>query len=386
MNKSRSSTKIAIGFVLLAGALYGGMTFYSNWRISHFNYLPIKPGRVNIVGVDLGAGFRIVVANQMAQLRQASPEEMTQMGPGDAGTKDEDDSMDSDESAKKSRIPIREMLGAMQGDESQLSKFVMILNNINDDSLPPERIYWAASDIEKALDGDKALRAKLERDLNVSLDGTPLPELRISSLEDGIVIKAPVPVKVQVGSQQKTLTATVLQPYKPKLMRDVEFQYEKKAQADKTMMLGYYVELSKAVLANPKTKENVAETLKDMLSPQSLATLAVGPEHVLQGATVVINDSMITDASYSTYQTTSGKSHDLSIHLTGEGSDRLWKYSKGKVGTQLLLVADGIAIAAPRIRYELSERSLVITQMPDETLVKEAVDMINKHRGEDKPK
>ncbi len=380
MNKVRHSTKIAVGFVALAVGAFFGYRFYSNWRVDQFHFAEIKPGKVNIVGVDLGRGFKIVVANQMAQLRQLSAEET--MKQGSAGVGGGGGGMEADTGGgKKSRIPIREMLGAMQGNEGELSKFVSILNDLREDKLPPERVYWEAEDVKKALAGDATLKQKLINDLNVQVDGTPLPELRIKSLEDGIVVRAQVPVKVSVAGVRQVLHATILKPFKPRLLQAVEFRYEDKAKADRQMQIGYYIEESRKLIENPKQKEDVARSLRDLLDEKNLAQLADGPERVLQSATVVINESFINKASYKSYNASTGKLSDLTIELTDEGSDRLWKYSKGRVGTQLLLVAEGIAIAAPRISHELSERSLDITQNPDEVLVREAVDLINKHQA-----
>jgi len=162
-------------------------------------------------------------------------------------------------------------------------------------------------------------------------------------------------------------------------MRDVEKRYETERNADKQVQLGYYIEEAKKVLADPRRKKSVVNDLKQVLDPGNLAKLALGPERVLRSAQVVVNDSLLTEASYKAYDTNAGRMCDLSINLTSEGSDRLWAYSKGRVGTQLLLVADGVAIAAPRIGFELAQSNYVITQMPEERLVKQAVDAINKH-------
>ena len=378
MNKPRKSTQIAIGMAILFASAIFGYRAYSNYRVSQFHFSEIEPGVVNIVGVDLGRGFKIVVANQMAQLRQVTAEDSMKEGSAGVGGNDREDSGDS--SGKKSRVPMREMLGAMQGNEQALSRFVMILNNIKENDLPPERVYWAASDIQKALDGDPKLKQKLVNDLNIQLDGTPLPELRVKSLEDGIVIQVPVPIKVNVGGVQKTLTATLLKPFKPKLLSIVEYRYEQKANADKTMQIGYYLEESQKILSNPKSKEDIASELRGTYSQSVFTELAESPERVLRSAKIIVNDTMIKKASYNTYAASTGKLHDLSVELTSEGSDRLWQYSKNRIGTQLLLVANGVPIAAPRIRHELSQSSLDITQMPDEVLVREAVDAINKHK------
>ena len=383
MNKPRTSIKIAVGFAAVAVAIFYGPRLYSDWRVGQIELHEIKPGSVNIVGVDLGQGFRIVVANQMAQLRQVSAADSMKQGSGGVGGDDQDSDSNT---TRKSRIPMREMMQSLQGNEEALSRFTMVLNDFHEDDLPPERIYWTAEDLKKALGGDATLKAKLVNDLNINLDGSPLPEVRVKSLEDGIVMKLPVPVKVNVAGEKKTLTATVLVPYKPKLLQRVELAIEKKSDINNAIIMGYYLDESKKVVANPKLREDVAGSLQTYLDSKSLARMGEPAERVLASATVVVNESMITKASYNSYSSTNGKLHDLSIELTGEGSDRLWKYSKGRVGTQLLLVADGIPIAAPRIQHELSQRSLDITQLPDEVLVREATDLINKHMAGEKSK
>lgn len=375
MKKQFASVRIAIGFVLICLLCYYGYSLWANYRISNMKFATIKPGRINIVGVDLGKGFKIVVANQVAQLRQRSEKE--QKGPLQENYEDTND----DSGSKRNRIPIRDMLGAMQGDEEKLSRFVMTLNDIRDDKLPPERVYWKADDLKKALGGDAALKAKLVSDLNIELDGTPLPELRTKSLEDGIVILLPVPIRVRVGAEQKTLTATVMRPYRPNLMKHIEQLYEDKAEATKRTEIAYYIQESQKTIQDPKTKENVAKSIEAILDPSSAEEYAQGPESVLQAATIVVNDSMIRSASEKTYDTAQGRFSDLTLNLRGEGPDRLWAYTRGKVGTQLLLIADGIAIAAPRITHELAQSELVITQMKDKVLLDQAIQAINAHGG-----
>lgn len=376
MVKVRSSTRIAIGFVAVLALGVYGYRFYSDWRVSKIAYPPIEPGKVNLVGVDTSAGFRIVVANQMAQLRESSDTSFKEGSGGeDSGEMGEGSSGDG---SRKTRVPVREMLGAMQGDLDKLSRFVSILNDIREDNLPPERVYWKADDIQKALAGDPALRKKLVQDLNVNMDGSPVPELRPKALSDGIVIQVPVPVKLNAKGKPQTLIATVLRPYKPQLMRDVEARYEKKMEVTQAMQVGYYIEESKKLLDNPRAKEDVAATLRDILNKEQIQRLAFTPERVLNAIQVIVNESMITRASYHPYDTSNGRLFDITMDLNGEGSDRLWKYSKDRVGAQLLVVANGIPIAAPRISHELSESNLDIKQLPDEVLVKQAVDLMNK--------
>ena len=71
---------------------------------------------------------------------------------------------------------------------------------------------------------------------------------------------------------------------------------------------------------------------------------------------------------------------DLDLHVTDDGHLRLWQYSKLHPHDQLLLVSDGVAIAAPRIRHELVSPDLTIVQMPDEGLLQQAVESLQNNK------
>ena len=144
------------------------------------------------------------------------------------------------------------------------------------------------------------------------------------------------------------------------------------------MIAGTYADEAKKILDGTNKKENVREAIMARISEENSRKLSEYPEKVLASAMVVVNDSHISSASYRNYDTTRGKTNDLTIEMTDEGRKRLWQFSEDRVGTQLMLIVNGIAIAAPRIVHELAQGELTITQMSDETLVKEAVDDLNK--------
>ncbi|MBI1755526.1 MAG: hypothetical protein HYR64_00275, partial [Fimbriimonas ginsengisoli] len=223
----RSSTKIAIAFGLVVAVAVVGMRVYSDYRVGQLHFPEIKPGRVNLVGVSLGPRFKIIVANHAAQLVELQ-----------SGAEKGIDAVGSETSLVKRRVPIHELLKSLQGDEETLGRLLMIVNERSEDLLPPERVYWTAADLNKALGGDPTLQAKLEADLNVRLDGTPLPELRIKSIEDGIIIKAPVAVGARIAGRERTLHGTLLLPFKPRLVTRVEEGYREKTNADRTMIEG----------------------------------------------------------------------------------------------------------------------------------------------------
>jgi hypothetical protein len=367
--KIRSSTKIGVGFALLAILSVSGYRFYMERSIANEHFNPAIPGDVNLVGIDTGAGYKIIVANQMAQLVQVS---------GDFGAK-ETESAGATEGAIKKRIPIREMLSVLRGDPKAVGPFVMAMNDMSENDLPPVAPVWKAEDLRKALAGDKALEAKLVRDLNMKLDGTPLSQLRIASLENGIVVDSPVEVTVNLAGQVKKVEGRVREAYRPRLMKAVEARYADKANLTREMQAGFYQEEAAKQMGAGGNREDVRRSIESIISPSQAKGRAGTAERVLRSATVVVNETHITEASSREYDTSDGKRYDVTVRLTDEGRRRLWKHSHDKVGTQLLLISDGVAIDAPRISHELAQGELTITQMRDRVLVEDAVRMLTKH-------
>jgi len=369
--KIRSSTKITIGFVVLVTLGYGGYQFAMQKAIEGEHFDPVVPGNVNLVGIDPGAGYKIIVANFVAQLIEGG-------SAGFGGNDNDAGGGGATEGAIKKRIPIKEMLAVLRGDESALGPLTMVMNDMKEENLPPHRVIWSAEDLHKAIVGDKTLKAKLESDLNVHLDGSPLDHVRPSAIEDGIVIDAPVRVTVNLGGTRKEVVGHVFEGFKPRLVKAVESRYADKNYTPQ-MQAGYYADEAQKIIAQPKLRENVSETLLDRVSEKTSKERAAPVERILKSATVVINDSQILKASERTYDTSDGQRSDLTIDLNEEGRRRLWKYSIDKVHTQLLLIANNVAIEAPKINHVLSEDQLTITQMRDKTLVDDAVNMINTH-------
>lgn len=365
--KIRSGTAIAIGFVALFGGGYAVKEVVTNRLVMQERFTPLLPGKVNILGIAPEAGYSIVVANGIAQLVQRSSD----FG-GDAG----DSTGGATEGAIKRRVPIREMLQSLQGDAVALGKFTMAMNDLseNDDSWPAVRIIWTAERIRAALDAPGPERTELERDLNVALDGTPLPRIRMSSYENGIVIDYPVPVQVRMGGATRTVVGRVREPYRPSLLRLVENDVKEKADVTSTMVAGYYQQEARKIESGELRKEDVRAFLEEKLSKSRAASLARKPQSLLASATVVVNDAHVEDARYRAYEDADGRPvYDLTVEVDDEGRRRLWQYSKTRVGTQLLLCSDGIAVAAPRIGHELAQGELTITRMKEKFLVEQAV-------------
>ncbi len=365
--KIRSSTKIAIGFAIIATGGTYGYQYVMRQAIMGEHFEPIVPARVNLVGINAGAGFKILVVNQMAQLVQAS----------DAfGAKESEDQGATDGAIKK-HIPIREMLEVLKGNEKALGPFIMKVNDRDEnDSWPPVRNVWTAERLQLAIGGDKSEEAKLVHDLNINLDGSPLPTLIRKSMEDGIIIDYPIPVTINIKGKKTEVIGRFLEPYRPQLLQTVEKRYEGK-QVNEDTIRGYYLQEAQSIIDKPSKRENIRKSILNRLAPTNALELAKYPQHILESAQVVVNNTMIESASYNSKDTTAGKAFDLTINLTDEGRRRLWQFSEDRVGSQIMLIKDGVAFAAPKINHELAQGELTITQMQDERLVKDVVNSLN---------
>ena len=371
--KIRPPVKIAIGFAAIVAAGYFGWQLYAGMAVDNIKFDPIKPSRVNIVGIAADSGYRIIVANHAAQLIRGSKEAFENAsGPEATG-----------DASEKKRIPIREMLQAMQGDSEALGQFIAIMNEMQETAdWPSEHIIWNESDIRKALDGDPVLRSKLERAINVDLAGHPLKQIGLRAHENGIIVETYVPCKVQVGAKTVDMKGPLLVPYRSRVARSIERELVDKEKAyDLSTLAGYYALEAQNIDNKETVPEDVAASLRNIIDPAGNAELARPAQQVLKSATVVVTDQYITKASYRSYEAGSDHLNDLTIELTDEGRKRLWQYSRRRVGTQLLLIVDGVAIAAPIIRHELAQGELQVTQMPDKVLVQDAVDAINRKSG-----
>ena len=366
-NQKRASTRIAVGFVAIVLAGWYGNRLYSQYKLSNEHFGPVLPGKVNLVGISPGAGYKIIVENRIAQLVETS---------GDFGA-NESSQGGPTEGAIKKRIPVDGMIQVMQGNASAVGPFVMSMNGLNEnDEWPPIRVVWTAENLKKAFAGDATLKAKLEGDLNVHLDGAPLPTLRIASMENGIILDYPVEVTVHVNGQEQKIVGRIQEPYKPLFSKNVEAQYADR-QVTKDDIVGYYATEAAEVKTNKALSENIEKSIEDHIDPQNAKLLEAAADRVLASAVIVVSDKYIDSASDRSYDTAVGKMYDLTIDLNDEGRRRLWKYSHDKVGSVLLLVSDGIPIAAPRINSELAQGELTINQMQDEDLLKEAEDILN---------
>ncbi|HZH98054.1 MAG TPA: hypothetical protein VEX38_03710, partial [Fimbriimonadaceae bacterium] len=282
-------------------------------------------------------------------------------------------------SGERRRVPLDDMLKVLQGDETALDRLIRTMNeDLLKAELPAVPVVWEASQIDQAVAGDAVLRKKLLKDLNVHMDGTPADFFTETALVDGIVIRAPLPITVPIAGKRTTLTGHVMLPYRPAFTRDVEKHFRDSLNPSSETIKGFFLMERQKLVDQPGNKEDVAKALQTRIDPNVLKRYAEAPLRVLQNARVVLNEQYMAEAEWKETETFQGqKLYKIVLQLTEEGRQRIWQYSRRHAGEQLLFIADGVAIAAPRIRQEISQGEVTITQVPEPTLVRDTVDLIN---------
>jgi len=369
--KLRGSHIIAIAAVVTTAAAYFGWQVYAGQTIDAKSFPELKPAKFTIVGVSLDRGYKILISNRIAQLVQVVGSDELEI---------DNTSTTGNEGARKLRVPLDEMLKSLQGDEVALGKLVTKMNDqLRTVEITGSEVVWEASDVVKAIEGDAELKKRLVRDLNVDLEGNPTTEIRPEALLNGIVIRAFVPVNVRVEGKEVTLKAPIMLPYRPRFCADVTKGYEEELQPTQEMIRGHYVTQAQRLSANPNEREDVVTALKNRTDEAKLARLyAEGPTNLLKKAHVIITEDFIESATIKEVEAPDRrKLFDLALNLTPEGRDRMWQYSRKKDQRQLLVVHNGVAIAAPVISHELAQASINITQVPERSLAQGAVDFLN---------
>jgi hypothetical protein len=322
----------------VGAAGYGGWTLYGEMQLRNTKLDPVAPGKVNLIAVNPGAGYRVIVSNQVAHLAELS-----------------------DSSGSR--------------------------NDIDENDFPPNRVVWDQADVEKALAGDPVLKARLEKNLHTRLDGTPLDSFNLPSLLDGIVLRIPLKMEVTVNGEPKIVETTILEPFMTRFAAQAGRRITAKFQPSEAAILALYREEAANAMgqgkdangaAIPATVEDVANSLRSRFSDARREELLQKPKRVLDNAFVVITDRFVTGGN-SSQQMGANRIPvtDIRLNLSDQGRLRLWKYSRQKPGFQLLFVVNGVAIAAPRIRTELAQREVTIRGVGDPDLAADAVDTIN---------
>lgn len=364
----RSSTKIGIGTALVFGVSYFGYQAFAAFQVDRIVFQDLKPGAFNLVGVNTGRGFKIIVSNEVAQLVEFDPEKEK----GFEGETGEEADV-----TNKRRVPLKDMLLSLQGDEQAAGKLVVSLNDtLRKQELPANEVLWKASELRKALDGDAVLKKKLEEDLNVTLDGQPLDKIRPASLQNGIVVEGYLPLKANIEGKPVTLQAPVRQPFTARFAENVRKHYESNFNPSKEVITGFYLEEATKLKSRPGDVQDVRKGLENLIDQDNLTRqFGDAPNRILNNSQIVITEKFFNDVSLTTREVSGGKQVcDIHLDLNDEGRKRLWQYSRRNPGKQLLFIGlDGLAIAAPRIGSEMAEPRQTIKNVQNPTLAQEVV-------------
>lgn len=385
----RGTSKVAAVFVVVVGGGWALWAYGVGAYLGRIQVTPPMPGSVTLLALAQGAGYRATIVDKVVQLRptgegsfDASSSNLGVGGGSGSG------------SPKEPNLPMGDLVGTLGGDSAAATRLVMELNRLEPEQMeketdpesgwPTTRIYWKADEIKKALGGDPILQKKLIADLNIELDGTPIPQLSYRSLQNGIIVETPATLPVTIQGKLTQVPVTISMPYRPKLMvaimRQADATTSKRFASDPRLAL--YTSMSQDVLSGKTKKEDVRAALEKLISPEYVQPYIEKAARIVRASTVVLANGQIESAGMSTDSVNGQTNYDLNLNLTSDGRMRLWKYSHEHHGDQLLLVSNGAAIAAPIIESDLMTSQVTIGQMQDQQLVQDAVDSINQNTGD----
>jgi hypothetical protein len=361
--KLRGSSKFALGLIAVVGVGWTGNFLYTKSKLASVNLNPIPKGRLMLMAIRPEAGVKLVVANRMAQIVEASTEFEGQGS---------DDGSGVTQGSIKKRIPVKELINLLNGEPDAVEAFITRMRDkdeLLESANPPD---WSEADVMAALGGDATKRAKLEADLNCKLDGTPLPTVNLRAFFDGIRVHVPITMNVP-NAKGATISGTDAVYFRPRFMLQFYKSMEQKFY-DKSKLQVYYTNFLKTYTDNfPAIDKSLVPALKRVLTGDEIQQIT----QIAANTVILANDSMITGAEMFEVREGGEVTYDLKIKLTKEAKDRLWKFSS-EGGEKILVVADGVPIAAASIGTELASQELLIRQISDKSLLEEAVKLVQK--------
>jgi hypothetical protein len=360
----RPSTKIAIGFVTILAVGFGGSRLYTQVRLSGVKLEPISSENFCLVAISEEARVKILAVNRMVQVVEASDD--FKAGGSDSGG--------SDSGSIKARVPMKELLGILDGDSSGITGLLYKLSKKENSEEPSEEApIWSPADAAKAIAGDSVLKAKLENDLGIGLDGKLRTKLNRIAFYHGIRLQVPVTFDVPNASG-KPVTGFNIMPFKSKAMSTLYKELESKF-LDAEALDRYYADFVKK--NEGVSKEDPSSLIKDIFEKGEAGEGYAKALNILKHSIVITNLKMVEKASFEEVKSEKETSYDLKIQLTDEGAARLWKFSAEHPNTKIIVVSKKIPIAAATVGTQLNSKELVIKQIADRTLIREAVELVN---------
>ncbi|MEW5883715.1 MAG: hypothetical protein AB1725_05780 [Armatimonadota bacterium] len=365
LRRYRGVLTFTLAVLVLLGAWFGGNWLYAEWAVGGMEFEPLEAGRVNLFGIEL-EGERIIVANGTAMLIRG------------AGTNERDAATSGDD-ARGPAVPIRALIGSLNGDEDALSELLESLNDIDPASFPPPDTVWEETQLRAALEGDEELLRRLEHQLGTTLDGEPAERISLANLRAGITVRVPVPVRVPSGGPEATGVVRV--NYRTRLAEEILNNRVIRDAFNPTeaALYGVVREVWAALEKGPR--QDVRSDLERLLSQTGKERLARPVESLLARTTILATERQIVDADLREYDDPARDRSlfALRLTLTDDARYRLWKYTRGERGLQLLFAVDGVAVAAPIVQHEMKYSVAEILNVSDEVDARKAVQVIKEH-------
>lgn len=358
-------------FILGAFALWwGGNLAYYKVFIESQPFPRIAPDDISLIGLQL-RDERIIVSNGIAQLVRGNF--------GDFGA-DIESSGDMSGAAEGPRVPMKALIGTLRLEPPAASELVASLNEIDTADNPAPESIWDERDVLAALEGDAKARIKLETDLSTRLDGSASDAITPSLIRTGIFIRTRVQVQVPgAAGKKETVVAEILQPYRTRIASEVANHklIREGFQPTRAAWEGVYDEVWRSA-QEAGSVEDVAGSLRSLLSEERRKRLAQPAEQLLERVTVLLNSKFVRGADYEAVPRPNGKGdwYTVNLQISTEGRNRLWRYTHERPRCQLLLVVDGVAIAAPIVQHEMKYSTIAITGVADEDLAQDAVNAV----------
>ena len=317
--KLRASTKILLGFVSLAALGFGGNYAFTKMSLVGVNLDPIQTGDVCLIALNKDSGVNTIVANHMVQIVESS-QKFSGGGEGGGG---------ATSGSVKKRIPVKELMGVLNGDSSSVEGFIRKMREGGEDTETfDDAPIWLQADIEKALKGDANLKSKLENDICMGLDGTPNPTVNRTAFFSGIRIKIPVTLQIP-NAKGPSIQGFDIVNFKPKFLNEF-YKSMSTRFYDKAQLQTYY---SSFIKDQGPQKEDFAATMKMVFKRSQDSDELHKVQTIAQNTNVLVSQSMISkvELAESSDEKDRGKekdaTFDLKIHLTKDGKNRLWKFS-----------------------------------------------------------
>jgi hypothetical protein len=375
--KTRTGIWFATAVLVALGFWFGGNELYTRLVILPRQHPRLEPGSVSLIGMKV-PGYRIVVSNGVARLSIGEPSTFAR--PEEMGS----------DTGKP--IPIKGLMGTLRFEPESAAELILAMNEIEYDIQPlPDRV-WTHGRVKSALASPSAERDQLEYDLATNLSGGGIERVSWDRLTTGIWLEVPVPLSIPAAEGTKQLIAKVLVPYKTRLAIAAENYFKRQVErgglsANLRPTPGTVAGVYDQALKDVGGQEDVAETLADRFDPSYAASLAEPVLKIVREVEVLVTESTIKGAHLEAAPRDDGKGDFYTIEIeTDETSrDRMWQYTYRRPGSQLLLVSNGVAIAAPVVRHEIKFSTVEISGITERRLAEEALQFIKEAAGPPRP-